>query len=56
MSATLEDAIREAKIEAGLLPDEKYPPTLFHEFIPQAWRRAFWERQVDRVIESEGKK
>lgn len=49
MTETLDEAVREAKIAAGLNPDEKFPPAYFvHQLAPE-WRGPFWERQLDRV-------
>lgn len=51
-AATLDDAIRQAKIAAGLDPDLAHLPALWADRIPKGWARLFWESQVDRVIDN----
>lgn len=48
----LDQAVRYAKVRAGLDPDQAYPPAQWTEHLEPHWRRPFWESQVDRVVES----
>lgn len=50
MAETLDEAVREAKVAAGLNPDEKYPPAYFQHQIAPERCRPFWSRQIDRVV------
>jgi hypothetical protein len=51
--AGLDEAIRYAKVRAGLDPDQAYPLAQWVEHLEQHWRRPFWESQLDRVVEAE---
>lgn len=50
MAETLDEAVREAKVSAGLNPDEKYPPAYFQHQLAPEWHQPFWSRQIDRVV------
>lgn len=53
----LDEAVREAKVRAGLSPDEKHLPKLFVDHLDPEWRMPFWRRQIEMVVASEmGKK
>lgn len=53
MADSLDEAVTEAKVAAGLDPGQKYPAYMFHEFIEEKWQRPFWERALDRVFAAE---
>lgn len=50
---TLEDAVRRAKIAAGLDPDQPALPSTFMDRLDAWWHRRFWHHQLDRIIEKE---
>jgi len=50
-TSSLDEAVRQAKVAAGLDPDALYSPELFVGHLDPAWSRLFWKRQVDRVFE-----
>lgn len=50
----IDAAVRQAKLKAGLDPDQLYRPERFIESMEVKWRSPFWERQLDRVAESLG--
>jgi len=51
---TLDKAVSVAKARAGLDPDAAALPATFIEHLDKEWRRPFWERQLDRVVEAAG--
>lgn len=50
----IDEAVREAKKRAHLDPDAPALPEAFIEHMAPEVRAAFWNRQVDRVLESRG--
>jgi len=44
---SLDAAVAQAKIAAGLNPDEKHQPRLWLGHLPNRWRREFWARQLE---------
>lgn len=53
MAETLDEAIREAKIAAGLDPDEKHHAFEFYMHLGE-WERPFWQRCLTMVFAEEG--
>lgn len=49
---SLDMAVRVAKARAGLDPDALHSPATFIDHLDPEWRRPFWERQLDRVVEA----
>ncbi|MFP7833116.1 hypothetical protein [Marisediminicola sp. LYQ134] len=46
----LDDAIRQAKITAGLDPNYPARPADFIDSLPQEWQRPFMQRQIHRAL------
>ena len=46
----LEEAIRAAKVAAGVDPDAVYAPEVWIEHLAQEFVSPFWHWQVDRVL------
>ena len=54
MAETLDEAIREAKIAAGLNPDEKHAAADFYMHLGDEWETPFWQRCLTMVFAEEG--
>lgn len=54
MADTLDEAIREAKIAAGLDPNEKHVAAEFYMHLGDEWERLFWQRCLTMVFAEEG--
>ena len=50
MAETVEEAIYEAKVAAGLDPEQKYPSYRFAGHMEERWSRPFCELVLDQVI------
>ena len=50
MSETLDEAVRRAKVEAGLDPDKKYEPILFFSYIGPECEKEFWDQQINTCL------